>query len=292
MMKSVESSKTKGRSQVGEDSQALLLSSTDYRLILNTRIKELKISKPGFGIVRLCEKLGLHSSYISAALKGQKPLSTDQLFLLAEALGFHESAVEQLLLLLNYERAQAPKLKSKILKQILEAQKQGRKSESHLSAKLPLSEDLNLARYYSNPIYKLLHVFLGIEKYRLNRNELSRALNISEEVLEEHLKVLKELGVVVLGPNIQVIKKNYHLPKDFFICKPHQAMMKHLSLQKQMTLSEDKKETVCVTFSASDEDYVKIHQEFLLFLKRAESIVKDSPAQNVFQMIFDLHHWS
>ncbi len=271
---------------------ATLIESKDYRVILEARIKEIKSYKPGFGLVRLCEKLGLHSSYVSAALKGQKSLSVDQLYILAEALGFQDKEIDHLLLLLNYERAQDSKLKNKFLKSIELTQSMSRKSESNLKAKVPEKEDLVLARYYSNPLYKIVHVFLGNEYYRTQINELKNRLSISDEVLEGLLLGLEEMSIIARTPEIKVLKKNYHLPKNFFLCKPHQSMMKTLSLQKQMSLPDQKKETVCVTFSASKEDYLRIHAEFLEFLKRAEGIVKQSPPEEIFQMIFDLHYWS
>lgn len=285
-------SKLKQLASLEEQTERLLMESFSYRDILNARLKELKAAKPGFGLVRLCEKLTLHSSYISAALKGQKTLNSDQLFMLADALGFHSETIDYLLLLLDYERTQNTKLKSKLFKKIEALQQKSKKSEIHLKAKAHTNEDLILARYYSNPIYKILHVFLGIEKYRTDKNKLRSALNLTEDDLEQRLKDLEEMGVIKNTPHIQILKRNFHLPKDFFICQPHQFMMKQLSIQKQIRLEDTKRESICVTFSASTKDYQRIHQEFLLFLKKAESIVKKSPAEEVFQMTFDLHHWN
>lgn len=278
--------------RLSEQTDRLLMESFDYRAILDSRLKELKASKPGFGLVRLCEKLDLHGSYVSAALKGQKSLSTDQLFVLAEAMGFHPETIDYLLLLLDFERTQNKKLQAKLLKKIESIQAKSKKSESQLKAKAHTSEDLVLARYYSNPIYKILHVFLGIEKYRIDRSRLGAALNLSLSDLDKRLVELEEMGVIKIAPHIQILKRNFHLPKDFFICQPHQFMMKQLSIQKQILLDDSKRESVCVTFSATQKDYQKIHQEFLLFLKKAEGIVKDSPAEDVFQMTYDLHHWA
>lgn len=267
-------------------------STLDYRDIINDKLKSLKATNPGMGLVRICETHHLHGSYVSAALKGKRHLSADQLFVLAKALHFNEREIDYLLLLLSYDRALDLDLKTRYLNEIKKVQDNFLQAKEQLTAKAPEEENLNLAKYYSDPFFKIIHVFLGIEIYRKNINMIQNKLNLSDEQIETYISEMEQMGILSRNPEIQVLKKNYHLPKEFFICKPHQVLMKLASNQKQITLESTKKETVCVTFSCSQVDQRQIYSEFLSYLKKVEAIVKQSPPEEVFQLNFDLHFWS
>ncbi len=269
-----------------------IFNSLSYREIIKDKISTLKKTKPGFGVLRVSQKAGLHGSFVSSALKGHKHLSSDQVFALGEQLGFSYKELDYLLLLLNYERSVNQNLKAKYLDEIKAIQKENSKTTTHISTKPQESLDLDLAEYYSDPFYKIIHVFLGIEQFRQDPNLLALQLGITHKQTQKYLKRLEDFEIIKFSSPIEVLKKNYHLPKDFFICKPHQATMKLLSQQTLLSLEEKQKESVCVTFTGEEETFKKVHNEFLDFLKKAEKHVKYSVSKEVFQMNFDLHFWS
>ncbi len=270
-----------------------VFSSLSYREILKNKVDTVKKVKPGMGLLRLCEKAGLHGSFVSSALKGHKHLNADQVYGLGDVLGFSYKELDYILLLLNYERAVNKRLREKFKTEIDLIQEEHKKTTTHISTKPQESLDLDLAEYYSDPYYKIIHVFLGIEEFSANPGELAEQLHLSAEKIQGYLARLVEMGVIRFkGSAIEVVKRNYHLPKDFFICKPHQTAMKLLSQQSLLSVEDNKKESVCVTFSGEDETFKSVHQEFLEFLKRTEAHVKKSQRQKVFQLNFDLHYWS
>ena len=270
-----------------------IFNSLSYRKILKAKIESVKKTKPGLGILRISEKAGLHGSFVSVVLKEQKHLSADQLFEIGDVLGFSYKELDYLLLLLNLERSVDKRLIEKLKSEIEEIQKEHSKTSTHISTKPQESLDLDLAEYYADPFYKIIHVFLGVEEIGNNPALLSEHLNLSPQKIQNYLMRLNEMGIISLeGAEVKVLKKNYHLPKDFFICKPHQSAMKALSQQSLNLIEDSKKETVCVTFSGEEETYKAVHAEFLDFLKKTENHVKKSHPKEVFQLNFDLHYWS
>lgn len=185
-------------------------------------------------------------------------------------------------------------MRDKLKEEIDSIQEEHKKTTTHISTKPQESLDLDLAEYYSDPYYKIIHVFLGIENFEKHPLALSEQLHLSPKKIQNYLVRLEEMSVIQLidGGVVKVLKKNYHLPKDFFICKPHQAAMKMLSQQTLLTVEDEKKESVCVTFSGEETTFKQVHAEFLEFLKRTEKYVKNSHCEEVFQMNFDLHYWS
>ena len=58
-----------------------------------------------------------------------------------------------------------------------------------------------------------------------------------------------------------------------------------------MKTPRDQRCAYSVTFSAEERIRARIHEAFLKFLREVEPLVRESPAQEVYQMNFDLFPW-
>lgn len=270
-----------------------IYSYSSYRALLRDRLKSLKSGPKKLGTLKLANLTGLHSSYISSVLQEHKHFNSDQVYTICEVLGFNDSEIDYVLLLLNWERSATKGLRSKFKGEIKRKQEESRKVHRVLSVKKQKDLDLMLSEYYSDPYFKIIHVYLSVSKFNKEPLALSEELGLPVSKLTYYFSKLEEFGVIKKNKkSVEILKRHLHLPKEFFICQTHQNTIKTLSQQKLISLPKDKKETFCVTFSGTDETYAEIHEAFLGFLKKSEKCVKDARSENVFQMSFDLHYWS
>lgn len=270
-----------------------IYSSLSYREIIKDKIKAAKKAGKKEGVVKIAENTGLHGSFLSSVLSENTHLNEDQLFALTDYLEFTASESEYVQLLHAAERSVNNKRKKKLEIRIEEIQEEQRRTEKHLAAKKANHNSLDFIEYYSDPYYKIIHVFLGIEAFSKNTDTLIEHLSISKKQLNLYLEKLERFGFISRSKTTaKVLNRNFHLSKEAFICKPHQMAMRQLSNYKVNSTEDKKKETVSVTFSGTKKTYENVHLKFLQFLKDCESDVKGAKAEEVFQINFDLFYWS
>lgn len=264
-----------------------------YRALIRDRLKSLKLGPKKLGTLKLAEMTGLHSSFVSSVLQEHKHFNSDQVYSVCEAVGFTGIEIDYILLLHSCERSTQKGLKSKYFSEIKKIQEESKKVHKVLSVKKQKDLDLILSEYYSDPYFKIIHVHLSVPRFNKSPLLLADELMLPVSKITHCLEKLEEFGIIKQDKGgVKVLKRHLHLPKDFFICQAHQTTMKSISQQKIMNLPKDKKETFCVTFSGTKKTYSEVHEAFLEFLKKSENCVKDAKSENVFQMTFDLHHWS
>ncbi len=266
----------------------------DYRKNLKDYIKRPEVKTRVGGVVKVAEACGMHGPYLSGALNERIHLNQDQLYELCSVLGIENEEEEFLVLCLEYTRS-VSQSRRKLLKEKLNFIRRGlNKVEDKLLAKKADTEDMIFIEYYSDPYYKIIHSIIQLPHFSRNPEKIGKALKLSEDTLYFYVQKLVEFGFIVKKKGYyKVLKKNYHLPKSSFICKPHQFSMKSLSLSKLNDLNDHRKESVSVTFSGDEDLFNAIQAGFLDFLKKTESLVtKNSKNEDIYQLNFDLFPWT
>ncbi len=236
----------------------------------------------------------MHGSFFSSVLSEKNHLTEDQMYDLIHLLEIKNPEAEYLNISLSYFRSGSSNRRKELKEQLAKIRKEVLKTENHLKVHVPDQAEDYFMEYYSDPYFKIIHVLLQIKEYRKKPVLMAAKLFLEKEKLEFYVKKLQDFGFIIHKTDgIEVLKQNYHLPKESPICLPHQVTLKNLSQSKLMTLSSDKHKSICVTFSGNKSTYSLIQSQFLKFLKDAEKEVIEAEEHNeVFQLNFDLFYWT
>jgi uncharacterized protein (TIGR02147 family) len=265
----------------------------DYRSFLNDELKKRKKDIPSFTQERLCQQVGIRTTYLSNVLKGRGNFNSDQIYSLAHHLKLTPEEAQYLFLLKEYDQSVSKDRKSQLKSEIDRLSQKAHKTENHLSAKVRKDEHDLIMKYYGDPNIKIVHVLLQIPRYANNYQKISEDLNMQSDYLHRIFNQLAELEIIRFDQKkIEVLKKNYHLPKESPMLLPHQLLMRMRSGQRLQEVEADKRFSFSVTFTGTEETRQSIHERFLVFLKEIEKFVKDSPTENAYQINFDLFPWN
>lgn len=242
---------------------------------------------------KLAKNLRIQKSYFSKVLKGDADLSRDQAFLCAQEMKLSESEEDYLYLLIELSRTSLPEFKKKLKEKIKGIQLKNTQSIEYLKEKSDQVLDSNqIQRYYLRPETQLIHLALGLERYQEMPELLKVDLNISGETLKASIELLEELKLItVQDEKISLLRSNMHLDNSSEFFHQWHVQFKLKSLEQLKKLSQSDKYNFLVTFSSEESDKERIRIEFLNFLKKVESIVKNSKSENLYQMNFDLFKW-
>lgn len=265
----------------------------DYRKYLTEEFETRRKNLPSFTLGKVAAAAEIQNTYLTNALKGRANLNSDQIFAIARFLGLNELESHYLFLLKELDQSVSAARKKALQKEIDGLRAKGQKSESHLTAQAPENNPDFLMRYYGDPHLKIIHLLLQIPRYAQDPRKIEPELRLEKSVLDKGLTALVELGLIRFeGKAVEVLRKNFHLPKDSPILLAHQSLMRMKSSERISALSPERRYSFSVTFSTTEEVRAAIHDEFLGFLKKIEKMVKGSEGVNAYQMNFDLFPWS
>ena len=263
-----------------------------YQEALEEAIEQRRKLPGKWTLRQMAESVGLQPSFLTNVMKRRFDFNADQLYAVAEYLGFGTNERRYLLLLLDYQRSANKTRKAEIKSEIDEIRRQNQKTEKHLQSKVVEQTTDALAEYYLDPFVQLVHVHLELPAFSAEPERLCTALGLSKPQLAKVLSVLIRLGYVRMeGKKYKVTDQYTHLPKEAPLCGPHQAMMRLKSIDQLQRLSDDQKYSFSLAFAATDETKEQIREAFFAFLKKAESIYAPAPSKKAFQMNFDLFAW-
>jgi len=265
-----------------------------YRPLLREQAARWKKEHNGWTLQRIAEKAAIQAPYLTNVLKERAHLSADQLHSLAQVFQWDADELDYGSLLLEWERSGLPKRKERLMAKIEAVRKNKLESKANLKKDvIETGTPEELTRFFLNPFYYLLNVFLGIPRFSRDPARIASCLNVHPARVATWLKDLTRMKFLEQGENgYKVVRKNFHLPRESPLCEPHQQLMLQLSHQHLQSLPEDKKYSFTVTFSADPRARENIQREFLSFLKKIEPIVKDAPPEDLYGMRFDLFQWS
>ena len=267
--------------------------SPDYRTAVRDLVERRKAVDRSASYARLALETGIQATYVSNVLAGRAHFGTDQLFLVGRWLRLSEDGQRFLTLLMERERCSVPERKVLLERELEALRRENQQTKNHLRARATEPTELETAEYYLDPMVTIVHVCLRVPRYGKAPTLLCNDLGISAEHLVRVLGILEHLSYVERSPKgaWKVLRGGYHLPDSSPICIPHQAQLRVKSIEQMHRVAPAQRHHVSVTFSGDAATKRTVHAEFLAFLKRAESVVRNAPDVSVYQMNFDLFPW-
>lgn len=259
----------------------------DYRGIIKYYSRERKISQKD-----LAGWARVHTSYFSRVMKGEANFTSSQMYQIAKALGFDDERLEFCLLCVELETSTEqshreyikPKLKE-LKKKITQVKKDLKDLQKELTEK-------EIQIYSKEAITAKLHMYLTVDAYKNNFNQLKKELYLSEEKFKTELDKLEMLGLIKLKNNkITEVKARIHLGPDHSFSKLYHIngrldAIHHFNHSNQ----KHNDSHFTISFSASDKEKELLKEKFQKFIVEAQEVVsKCEDVKKVYQLHFDLY---
>jgi len=265
----------------------------NYRALLREQANRWKREHTGWTLHRIAEKAAIQAPYLTNVLKERAHLSADQLHALSQVFQWDQDELDYANLLQEWERSGLAPRRALLKQKIERVRKQKLETKSNLQKELIESTPEEFTRFFLNPFYFLLNVFMGIPRFSKDPSRIAACLNVHPSRVNTWLKDLVRMKFLEPEKNgYKRIRSNFHLPRESPLCEPHQQLMLQLSHQHLQSLPEDRKYSFTVSFSADAATRETIQREFLKFLKVIEPAVKNAPPEEIYGMRFDLFQWS
>jgi hypothetical protein len=89
-----------------------------------------------------------------------------------------------------------------------------------------------------------------------------------------------------------VLKDNLHLSPESTIYRPYRTLLRFKAMERLDRLNAGDAYNYSVLFTADEEVRRRVQARFLEFLKDVQDDIQAAPAQEVYQLSFDLFRWS
>jgi transcriptional regulator with XRE-family HTH domain len=264
-----------------------------YKEALKVLTEERKTKRKAVTFEAMADYCGIQKTYLSKVLNKDGNLSADQLFQAAEFLKLNafESNYLENLYQVNTTQVNSRKLKFQLA--IEKARKEILKSENSIKSEIEHLHELATEKYYLDPYYQLIHIFLTIDHYSKNHLEIGKNLNLPNTRLDQYLNDLSDWKIIeIKNGSYKVLKNNLHLPKDSYLNSSFRNFVRQASQNKMNILEQDDFYSFSAIVSCDIETKQKIQKRFLEFLKNCQNDVMKSKSEEVFQINFDLLKWS
>lgn len=271
-----------------------ILNYRDYKIFIKDALREKKNRVSGrFTYDRMAKACGIQKTYLSRVLNSEDShLSEDQLYLAATYLGLTKQERKYLQLMRSRQKSSSVQYQAEIQSEMDTFRQANERSEHHLSAE-PINSEVELAQYYLDPNLMLAHIFLTVEKFRKDLKLLARQLNLSAEYLTDILMKLEQMKLIKLSADGYVLlKDSTHLSVDSPFYFPFRCMQRVKSLDRIQKVPKEKSYNFSVVFSADEATRREIKTKFLSLLETIEKVSRSAPAEDVYQINFDLFDWS
>lgn len=257
----------------------------NYRAFLKTTIANFP--KNGRGQVnQIAKHIGVHPTLVSQVLSGQRDFSVEQIHRLSHYLGLPPIETDFLILLLHRERAGTVELKKYYSAKIEELKKASLKIANRLEEHRTLN-DFERSIFYSSWLYMAVWLFTSVDNGQ-TIDAVSQRLSISRAQASEILTFLKGVQLCAEENGIyRMLSKHLHLEHGSPFLARHHTHWRVKSLQRIEDLSEEEL-LFTSPFSVSKKDFAKIREEIIKVIKSTSAIIKDSPAEDIACLNFEL----
>ena len=263
-----------------------------YTEAIQSVFQARKADQPSLTLSGLAQKCLIQPSYLTNVLKGRADLNSDQLYRLCELLDLNSEKYDFLLLLLELRKTQYEKRRSELKQKIKKLRSQELRAEKNISAETVKLTAEQAEKYYLDPYLQLVHIYLTIPKGKKTVEELAVKFSVSITRMLQVLNTLEEIHYIQKkGKKYEVLIEGRHLPRESAMLKPHQQLLRLKSLEQMQALPQELSYSFSATISTSPEVRTHLQAEFLKFLKTAEKLVKNSDAEKLYQINFDLFPW-
>jgi len=210
---------------------------------------------------------------------------------MAKIMDLSDEEADFILLLKNYQTAEAPERKSFLLRKINDQTTKSRSIEmtAGIDNKLKLE-----SMYLLNPKCMLVQIALNVESYRTTPRLLCAPLNIELSELISILDLIEKNGFISRGEDPLTIKEvrpaTFHIDSNELM-RIHQYLMKTLIPGRLQETSEELKKSFLVTFNLDEASYKECIDKFDGFIDEIRKISGKCRVEGVYQLSFDFFKW-
>lgn len=280
--------------KLGPNKPMGLYDCVSYKEALIFLVADRKQRKRPITFEAMAEHCRIQKTYLSKVLNKQGNLSQDQLFLACEYLKLTGQELHFLENLHLYDTTLVSARKISAQNSLTKVRKENLKSENSIHVESGLSQNqLIKERYYLDPLYQLIHMFLTIDSFSKDSSAISNKLHISKSKLEKYLADLTDWGLIEnRNGRYKVLKNNMHLTEGSYLNSAFRNFSRLTSQSRMNELDNEDFYSFSAIISCDEITKQKIQKRFLDFLKQCQNDVIKADSRDVYQINFDLLKWS
>jgi uncharacterized protein (TIGR02147 family) len=252
---------------------------TKYKEFLLSYIERLP--KRGRGqIGRIAKHLRVSSTLISQILSGDRHFSLEQAEGVTEYLGLSQIEADYFILLVHAERAGTAALKKYYVKKLEKVREDALKISTRIEAQRNLS-DLERAVFYSSHLFAAAWLFTSVGKDGKTIEEICHRFDLPRPKILEVLKFLSQTGLCIekdgrfkMGP------QSTHVEQGSPYLFHHYRNWRIKAIQQSEFLS-DRDLMYTAAVSLSSDDFRKLREEMVQFIKTFLARTHESPAEEI-----------
>ncbi len=255
-----------------------IFSFLDYRKYLNLWIKQAK--KTGSSnLSKLAKSAGVHTTFLSHVLSGNKNINLEQATLISEAIGHTKIERDYFFILIEFERAGTEKLRQYWLEKKSEIEIERNKLNSRVGKHHELT-DTDRAIFYSSWIYVAIFVATAINDGQ-NLDEIATRFKLSREQAQNYIDFLVKTGICEVVSDKYIMGKSVvYVPNESPFVVKHHINWRMRAVQK-MDHRESRELFYSSPMSMSKSDFNKVRDILAESIQKSLVICKDSVAEEV-----------
>lgn len=270
-----------------------LFNCNNYRSLITKVVSESKGRGQPLTYKSLAETARIQAPYLTKVVNGQAELSQDQTYLMAQGMGLNLEEESFFSLLVEYERSGVAERKKRLKNQIDQIRDRQLKVQRVVKVKSELALGNGAANYHLDIHCQIIHMALTISTFAKNPKKLCDIIDISANRLYGILNVLRDQELIVIDTkgSVLMLKEHLHLPSDSPLFQSRQAQLRAATSYRALIGDDHLNHSFQVMFSADANTAVEIKLILNEALSKIESIVKEAPAEGVYQFGFDFSKW-
>lgn len=245
--------------------------------------------KSGRGIAKsLAEYLQSSSVAVSQILKAERDFSDEQAYKVSLYFGFTELETKYFLKLVTYNKCSNFEYKKYLEDELRKIRVEAKKVKSRYKKFKELKE-VDKAIFYSDKYYSSARILSSLDKINTSE-DLANYLNLPLEKVDIILDFLLESHLVE-QPNknqLEVGPQHTFIPADSIHIKNHHRNWRLHSLERVNKLDPDKELMYTAPIALSNEDYEKLRNNILAFIKETLELLGPSKEETVACFNIDL----
>jgi transcriptional regulator with XRE-family HTH domain len=264
----------------------------DYKEILKTQMTFLHEQNRSFTFQEMAKACSVQKTYLSRVLNRDGDLNADQLYSASQYLGLNAEERNYLFLVFDHQRSSVAERKEAIAARIRKFKTKAKTTAKYISVPETHAEIADYSEYHLDPTLRLIHIFLTLDRFAKDPEKMCPFLRITPRRLRDSLIKLRQFGVIEQKANgWKVIEESLHLSPESPIAPFYRVLARLKSVEKLQGGISPEDYTFSVFFSCNPKTRELIQTRFLEFLRSIEKEIHKSPAEEVYQMTFDLLKW-
>lgn len=256
----------------------------DFYDFLENEIEKISRLKRGEK-KKIAEELNIPPSLLSQIFSGARKLSTDQVFLLCEYIGYSTIEREYIFNLFHLSTVTNKKLKEAMKKKGDEIKRTSLNISERIEKDRVLSEK-EKSILYSSWFYIAIWAYVSIGEGK-TVEDISEHFNLPQKKVREVLEFLTETQICKMEKGLYTHHLNRtHIEKSSPHFRQHHNNWRIRSIQK-LDLQHPQDLNFTAPLSLSKKDFDKIREELMSLIQSVYKTVKETEPENIYCMNID-----